>query len=326
MTGGERPSRRSDATEETSGSRRARSVGQLLASWTRGTRTPPAPVQPPGATPPVEYVQRDHAARRPLVLLFSGMTGNRQQWDLLLPELSGLACDIAHAAPLLPLSDRTKSPRRIEAVAAEIAAELKLLDHNRVVVVGHSVGSFVALAVAAAIPELVVYALLVNGGLIGVAEFLDAPLRVLRRDRRLAVAATCQFAVSGAPAPRWVPRIISGYELPTRLLARGLVSRVALRRPEVRVRLALESRGPALLRALVANRHYVLEVGPTWGKVACPVCIVAGDLDELATEAQSLRMSAMLPSAVVRVLDGVAHAAPLEDPGRVAGFLLGALA
>jgi pimeloyl-ACP methyl ester carboxylesterase len=255
---------------------------------------------------------------RPLIIFLPGLSGNLGQWDSVLPKLNDLAADLAYGPPILPHPAYGNSRPTVLGVASAIAAELRRDGRRDVLIVAHSVGTFVALSVARLAPDLVRSVVVVNGGLVQVAKFLDRPARMMIASPRTCISSLRLFVLVAMPAPDSVKRAIANSERSSRLLFGGLVSDAALESAEQRNSLIEEAGSPAAVRALWDNRHHWREFESYAHQIPAKVLFLAGDQDPMSSEADSRAMAAMLPNAEVRVLKGAGHAAPLETAGAVA--------
>ncbi len=255
---------------------------------------------------------------RPLVLFLPGLSGNVSQWDLVLPKLCDLPVDLAYGAPILPHPAFGATRPTVTGVATAISSELRRSGRKEVMVVAHSVGSFVALGLARLAPDMVQSVILINGGLVTVAKFLDHPVREMIAEPRTCLAALRLFALVGAPAPKAVKAAIASSERSSRVVLGSLVSDAALQSPEQRHSLMDEAGGSDTLRALWNNRHHWREFESYAGQIPAKVLFLVGDQDPLSGEPESRAMAALLPNAEIRLLKGVGHAAPLETADAVA--------
>lgn len=108
-------------------------------------------------------------AQVPSVLAVHGITSSHLAWPLVVAELPGarvIAPDLRGRGS----SNALPGPAGLRAHAADLVAVLDALDVDSAPVVGHSMGGFVAVALAHAAPERVARLVLVDGGLP-----LDAP-------------------------------------------------------------------------------------------------------------------------------------------------------
>lgn len=132
-----------------------RDSGQPLSTWQRGRL--------PGDGVNLAYTSWAGAGR-PLVALH-GITASSMSFV-------GIAEKLAGRRPLLALdlrgrgdSDKPTGPYGFAQHAQDVIAALRELGSRPVVLVGHSMGAYVAIAVAAAEPRLVAGLLLLDGGL-----------------------------------------------------------------------------------------------------------------------------------------------------------------
>jgi lipase len=107
---------------------------------------------------------RPTTADAPDVLLVHGVTSSHLAWPFVVDRLPGVRA----VAPDLRgrgASNALEGPAGMAAHAADLASALDALDIERVTVVGHSMGAFVAVVFAHLHPERVTRLVLVDGGL-----------------------------------------------------------------------------------------------------------------------------------------------------------------
>ena len=113
----------------------------------------------------------------PTVLLVHGVTASHLSWQLVadrLPEVRVVAPDLRGRGRSHP-EDVPGTPRGMAAHAEDLVAVLDHLGVDRTLVVGHSMGAFVALVLADRNPDRVDRLLLVDGGLpLAVPDGLNA--------------------------------------------------------------------------------------------------------------------------------------------------------
>ncbi|WP_410594291.1 alpha/beta fold hydrolase [Amycolatopsis sp. lyj-23] len=264
---------------------------------------------------------------RPLVLFLPGMSGNKKQWDFVLRRLDGVAADLAYGAPVLAHAAFGNARPTVSRLGRALAGELAAAGRDRVTVVSHSVGAFVALAVAYELPAAVRAAVLVNGGLSSVARFIDEPLRRVPGATTSRLSYLRLFALVGTPVPGPVKRAIASREWSSRLVVgRRLVSRPALASREARDSLMEEAGNLQTVAGLWQNRHYWREFERTAAEIPAKVVFLVGGQDPMTSAADTGVMADLLPHTEIRVLPGVGHAAPLEAPDAVAAAVEDALA
>ncbi len=165
-------------------------------------------------------VQSWPGAAGPPVLAVHGITSSSMSWPLLAQEL-----DQPVFAPDLRgrgRSNRLPGPYGMGAHADDCAATIRAVSEEPVVVVGHSMGGFVATVLAAHRPELVRALVLVDGGLPFPAADEEATLAGLQPiTRRLLASYTREeyrdwFRRHPAFARDWTPEVeaYADYDLP----------------------------------------------------------------------------------------------------------------
>ena len=261
---------------------------------------------------------REQGNSSTLVLFLPGLSGNLSQWKLVIPQIADMPVDLAYGLPILPHPALNHSKPTVTAISRLTADELRRGKWKEVIVVSHSVGAFVALGIARILPEMVKEVILVNGGLAGVAQFLDHPAHELVTQPRTSLSALRLFVLVATPTPPVVKRAIAKSGKASRFMLRGLVSDAALKSAEQRRILMDESAAPQVLKSLWDNRHHWQEFKGYAGEIRSRVLFLAGSRDSIGGELGSQEMAALLPDAEMQVLPGVGHAAPLETTGAVA--------
>jgi pimeloyl-ACP methyl ester carboxylesterase len=191
-----------------------------------------------------------------------------------------------------------RSPPSLELTFDGLAGTLlRLLDEariERIHLVGHSLGGFIALEVAARHPDrlasLVLYSTTAAFGRPDgdwQKEFVATRLAPLEAGRSMAEIATA--LVDGLVSPRATPE--------ARAIAIGSMSRV----PAASYR-------AALYLVMGFDRRDALP------SIAMPTLLIAGAEDRTAPAAVMARMAEKIPGAELAVLDGVGHLAHLERP------------
>ncbi|MDO8392450.1 MAG: alpha/beta hydrolase [Actinomycetota bacterium] len=252
----------------------------------------------------------------PLVLLIPGLGGGGEQLETVAAMLvangvaSAIAVGVVHSDVLTEVSEAL--PQVAEALAEHLM-EIGAAVH----VVGHSLGSFVAFELAALHPELIRSVTIVNGGLGTVGKFLRSPIGTFARHPRTCSHAVILFALLGLPIPDFLTSHVSGSSFAMKLVLRGLIEPVALDNPEVRRQVSSGAGQTRILRLLASNRDQWARFTRLAPQITQHVIFLAGSEDRLAPLQDTRELAAMLNSASVCVLPGVAHAAPLEAPEAV---------
>jgi pimeloyl-ACP methyl ester carboxylesterase len=256
---------------------------------------------------------RDWGGGRPVVLLH-GLASNARIWDGVATRLVGaglrvVALDLrGHGA-----SDQPDGGYGFAEVAADLRAAVADLALERPLLVGHSWGANVALEYAAARPGEVAGLGLVDGALLGVAEWAGDTREQARR--RLAPP---RFAV---PLADWLARA-GRFEPP----GSGGPSWV---RDFLRAGVEVDDHGVARSRFRFDNHMQVVDAlydqrpEALYPLVGCPVLLcVAGD-GELAEAKRGAvdRALDLLGSANVIWFEDTVHDIPLQRPAELASVL-----
>jgi 3-oxoadipate enol-lactonase len=215
------------------------------------------------------------------------------QADVILPDLRGLG------QSELAQSGAPQGAYTVADMAADIAGLLDALEIQKAVIVGHSMGGYVALAFARAYPQR-----LAGLGLVSTQALADnAERKAGRYATAEQVAAQGVAVVAEAMAPKLS---VNPNLVPT-------IRELILRQPAAGVIGALKA---------MAERPDSTELLST---IKVPVAIVVGQDDALIPPARSHEMKALIPHAVLIELPGVGHSPMLEAPIETAQALKKAL-
>lgn len=231
----------------------------------------------------------------PSVVLVHAIGTSMQMWA---PQIASLSRDYRVISVDLRGHGRSPAPPgpyTIEELAGDVIAVLDVLRIERASVCGLSLGGMVALAISAAAPDRVdrlVAACVVAAPLVPTAW----------HDRAEAVLAGGSAAVSDLVVERW------GYRE---------------RAPEiaqlVRDMLAATPRAgyAGCCEAIAA-----MDLRPALPRVAAPTLLLAGSHDPAAPASVAHEMTATMPDASVRVIDGAAHLLNVEAPASTTEAIL----
>ncbi|PPF84171.1 alpha/beta hydrolase [Subtercola sp. Z020] len=225
--------------------------------------------------------------------------------DLIIPDLPGWGdSPLAEAA-----ADQT-----IEAVAASVADVARALGYEQWMIVGHSLGGFVALELAAAEPAATRCVLLVSPTTFGVIEAVRSPLRGLRAlpayVGMLAVMRT--LAHLGRLGTRLVESM--GETRFFRLSMSPLFADPRHIDPSVYRALAAEARPQAFAIASARAGEYDPR---RWFGIRCPVRSLSGSSDVFVADADAARLEATIPDFEGGVIEGAGHFGHIERPVEV---------
>ena len=238
-----------------------------------------------------------HGSGPPLVLQH-GFLGGAGDWLPLFATFGRHFDVIAPDFPGFAGSSEIEAPDSVAGFADALLGFLDELGIERTSLLGHSMGSMVALQIALDHPErldrLVLYGSTCTGDLPDRFEPFEESIARLER---LGVDACADFIV-----PTWfVDGEAAPYFAMCREAGRGLGTETAIR----------------ALRALGA-----WNVCERLGEVSVPTLVICGDLDRSTTPAQSYRLWEAIPDARLCVVPGCAHNVHLERPELFSGIVL----
>jgi len=249
------------------------------AALATGVRLPYAEQGDPGGTP---------------VLMLHGATDSWRSFEPILPFLPGSLRALALTQRGHGDAERPESGYEIADLTADAVAFLDALEIDRAVVVGHSMGTWVAESIAASQPDRV-------AGLV----------------------------LAGAPGPAAANPAIDGFMAEVAALEDPVPREFAhefqvstLERPIAASRLdgfVDESmKLPARVwRALFAGFGRC-DLSRDWARIDAPTLLVWGDRDGFVTRAEQDALEAGIRGATLRVYEGTGHAVHWEEPQRFA--------
>ena len=209
-------------------------------------------------------------------------------------------------------SDPLPGPVTLDEMADALVAVLDHLGVHDVHLVGHSMGGFLGLHLAARHPDRVRTLATLNGTYVTILELVNDPVgAAVRHPRTWATYQGVRLVAGGGQAVQTA--ISAGAR--TGLLRWGTAG-LAARPSDV---------PDSLLQALVAGNRpqsfrYAEATGrgydwrTTWREVGVPVLAGYGDRDRLVTGHDARALRSVLPHAHEVVLGGTAHLSPMERP------------
>ena len=214
-----------------------------------------------------------------------------RSWVRQLQELGGALRMVALDLPGHGESDPAPAAS-VEAHAAAVADFLSALERGPSVVIGHSLGGSIAIALAARRPDLV-------RGLVLIASCVKLPL----------VDSVGERLVAYLPGPL------------RRLLFFSMVKKVlfAPEAPADAVTITMQElracRPETILNDVRVAR--AMDLTEQAGGLDVPTLVLAGSRDRLTTPALAERLSALIRGSRLRIVDGAGHMVPLEAPQSV---------
>jgi len=198
-----------------------------------------------------------------------------------------------HLAPDLPNFGRSASLEGVPDIAAyaeAVRAFMSALGAGKAIIVGHSLGGAVAMALATAHPELAKALILVD---------------------------SC--APTGLKTPETHYPILEMMRTNKALLAQAFRGGVMPTMKDEALFQALVDDAMLMAAPAWSGNARALERfdrAAACGKFAAPVLVVRGEKDAIITEAMARETAAAFPAARLELLDGVGHAVLVEDPDR----------
>lgn len=198
-----------------------------------------------------------------------------------------------HLAPDLPNFGRSAPLEGVPDIAAyaeAVRAFLDALGAGKAIIVGHSLGGAVAMALATAHPELAKALILVD---------------------------SC--APTGLKTPETHYPILEMMRTNKALLAQAFRGGVMpTMKDEALFQVLVDDAMLMAAPAWSGNARALerFDRAAACGKFAAPVLVVRGEKDAIITEAMARETAAAFPAARLELLDGVGHAVLVEDPDR----------
>ena len=266
-------------------------------------------------------------------ILLHGGAGSWTTWTPLLSAADSAAAEDASATTLkdLVISDLpgwgdTPLPPDAESLTVEVMADAiveiaRSLGYNHWIVIGHSMGGFIALQLAYTDVRATTFAGLISGTTFSVIDSVRHP--VARFTELPAFTALLQ-----------IMKVLSLFETTGRRIIRSL-NRMSLLRPIVaplfshpaRVdksvidALATEVRARACTIASARTGGYNAELA--WSRIECPVRASYGDRDVFVAETDGQRLGAVAGDFEVQSIAGSEHFGHVERPYETLSALLG---
>lgn len=203
-------------------------------------------------------------------------------------------------------------PHNVEAVAQLVRETMIELGYTQWDVVGHSLGGFVALHIAALWPDRVRSVILVSGTTWSVIESVEHPFRRFARlPAFVSLWRTMQALTILGSAGLALVRGVNHLSLLR--LAVSPLFRHPFRVPRTVIdALARELRPRSFAAAAAMAKGYPADT--LWVTIGCPITALRGDKDVFVRHADLTRLTALLPHARTRVIADCGHFANVERP------------
>lgn len=236
------------------------------------------------------------------LVFLHGVGGGHHAWDAQLPFFAANGYG-AHAWDQPGYGESAiVEPYDLEQVCAALVRLIEKLDDGPVVLVGHSMGGFVAQETYARSPAHVkALALCFTSAAFGggssafAREFIDSRIRPLDEGKTMA-----EIAAKVMPAMRGAKSDAGGLAQAERVMSRV---------------------PPATYRKAITLLT-TFDLREQLPRIAVPTLLVAGSDDKVAPASTMERMAAKIPGAEYVVLDGCGHLGPMDQPDEFNAALL----
>lgn len=237
--------------------------------------------------------------RGPPLYMVHGIGSRKGTWDGIVPGLRAHFTCVRHDLRGHGQSPAPSTPYSLDDLVEDLEALRVRLGHERIHVVGHSLGAMIGPAYARKYPERVL-----SLGLLSTAAGRNADDRAKLK------------AVGDAMQTRGVAAVVGT------LVERWYTDAFIAARPdavEERIRQVLDTPEDVFLN--VFGIYAETEMKPWLGGIACPCLVLTGALDGACNPRLNAAMAAELPNAKLVILDDLKHSILIEAAARVLGSL-----
>ena len=213
-------------------------------------------------------------------------------------------------------SDALESGTTIEQVGEAVMSAAHQLGYSSFILVGHSMGGFLALDMASRAPRGLLSVLSISGAYGGIVQAVNHPLVSLRERP---VTWLVYQALRAATATSVLTRLLPRHLIPSDVIALALSPVAAHPRslPVTFLRSIAEGMRSDSFR-VAARTGVGYDVVHRWAQITVPVTATFGRQDALVTAADLQALASAASSTYVVPLEDVGHFAPVERPDLVA--------
>ncbi|HTY73199.1 MAG TPA: alpha/beta hydrolase [Actinomycetes bacterium] len=250
----------------------------------------------------------------PVLVLIHGMTSSSATWEPVMRALAPYAHVIAPDLLGHGDSDKPRTDYSVAAFASSVRDLLDHLGHERVTVVGHSLGGGVGMQFAYQYVERCERLVLVgSGGLGSEVSWLLRSATLPGAGLALDLIANKHVRNAGVLAARVLRPLPLGLRPSVIEVARGYASLADRRTRDAFVQTVRHAVGPGGQRISASERLYLGEGRPT--------LIVWGALDSVIPVAHAFAAHAAIPGSMLEVFEQARHFPHRDEPARFARVL-----
>jgi pimeloyl-ACP methyl ester carboxylesterase len=236
------------------------------------------------------------------VVLIHGFGEDGRIWNEVHNALTKHAIVLQIHLPGSGLSDYNESLHTIDDFASVVNKLLEIENIQRAILIGHSMGGYICLAVAEKYPELVM-----GLGLVNSTAYADSDERKIARQRNIEFI---QKKGAAAFLQHATPNLFAAS---TRTQHKELVEQF-IQQNEYHAAQVLVQYQHAMLQR--PDRSNILQYNFSLG-----LLFVAGKLDETVKLADVIKQSSIPNLSTIHVIQNAAHMAPIEAPNELANYL-----
>lgn len=248
--------------------------------------------------------------------------GAAGSWTTFRPLLSGTPVHDRVLIDLPGWGESTKGARlehfTLEAMGCAVTAVLDALGYRRWNLVGHSMGGFLALHMAAAWPDRAASVATISATTFGVSEAARRPLRGLFRfPAFVGMLLVMRSLAALGPAGPGLIRAIGSTPVMGPLMSAFFADPAVISAGEIRG-LGDGARPASFSAAARAAAHY--DFGQ-WRGILCPVLATRGDTDVFTPASDLVRLAEIVPHVQMVTIPRCGHFANIERPETVQRLL-----
>lgn len=244
----------------------------------------------------------DIAGSGPPILFINGLAGDVSQWDLIIGSLTPSFQVITYDMRCAGRSDKPKAEFIISDLADEARGLMGHMGHEKVSVLGFSMGGMVAMQLAIDHPDVVEGLFLV-----ATAPSFTRP-HPISEDTRVMLHRT-------DVSPELIAMV---YE---RIFGSKYRKKVSA---EAYIKLRMEDANPQPAEAYL-NQLGACEAADLCdrvGEISAPSCIIVGDEDGVIPPENSYWLNGQIAGSKLFVLNGIGHVIPVEAPDALTDILI----